>query len=265
MNSKSRITSILKASSLESSITRWGSFDLSQLDLPSDTDFQLPTNLRLGHLAEKVVSRLIKLSSNYIILHENIQIIENGKTLGEIDFILQDLSSHQVIHMELAYKFYLLDPSISDHLINNWIGPNRKDSLIEKLDKLNRKQFPMLNQVISKSKFENLKIDETSQALCLLASLYVPYNSTIKLDPNYQKHIRGHYININSFIDSDKTNKAFYIPPKTDWGINPSENKNWSGFTSIEPIINKSMEEKHALLCWEKNEDVYSEFFIVWW
>jgi hypothetical protein len=31
--------------------------------------------------------------------------------------------------MELAYKFYLFDPSISSEPINNWIGPNRNDSL----------------------------------------------------------------------------------------------------------------------------------------
>jgi hypothetical protein len=35
--------------------------------------------------------------------------------------------------MELAYKFYLFDPSISSEPINNWIGPNR-NSLQEKLE-----------------------------------------------------------------------------------------------------------------------------------
>jgi hypothetical protein len=35
--------------------------------------------------------------------------------------------------MELAYKFYLFDPSISSEPINNWIG-NRNDSLQEKLE-----------------------------------------------------------------------------------------------------------------------------------
>jgi hypothetical protein len=39
-------------------------------------------------------------------LYENIQVIED-KTIGEIDFIIEDKNTKQVIHMELAYKFYL--------------------------------------------------------------------------------------------------------------------------------------------------------------
>jgi hypothetical protein len=65
-------------------------------------------------------------------LYENIQVIEDKKTIGEIDFIIEDKNTKQVIHMELAYKFYLFDPSISSEPINNWIGPNRDDSLQEK-------------------------------------------------------------------------------------------------------------------------------------
>jgi hypothetical protein len=49
-------------------------------------------------------------------LYENIQVIEDKKTIGEIDFIIEDKNTKQVIHMELAYKFYL-DPSISSEPI----------------------------------------------------------------------------------------------------------------------------------------------------
>ena len=52
--------------------------------------------------------------------------------------IIEDINAKQVIHMELAYKFYLFDPNISSESINNWIGPNRNDSLNEKLEKLKR-------------------------------------------------------------------------------------------------------------------------------
>jgi hypothetical protein len=49
-------------------------------------------------------------------LYENIQVIEDKKTIGEIDFLLKK-NTKQVIHMELAYKFYLFDPSISSEPI----------------------------------------------------------------------------------------------------------------------------------------------------
>ena len=69
-------------------------------------------------------------------LYENVQIIEDKKTIGEIDFIIENITTKQLIHMELAYKFYLFDPTISSETVNNWIGPNRNDSLKEKLEKL---------------------------------------------------------------------------------------------------------------------------------
>jgi len=138
MNTKSRITSILKTNTLDTSVTGLQTFNLSALRLKNEPEFQLPTNIRLGHLAEKVVSGLIKSSTNYKILFENIQIVKDKQTIGEIDFIIEEIKSKQLIHLELAYKFYLFDPTISSEPMHNWIGPNRNDSLKEKLEKLKR-------------------------------------------------------------------------------------------------------------------------------
>ena len=77
VNSKIRISSILEAYALSSTFTGLQTFNLSDLELPCDLDFELPTNLRLGHLVENIVSELIRSSSNYIILYENIQIQKN--------------------------------------------------------------------------------------------------------------------------------------------------------------------------------------------
>jgi hypothetical protein len=59
------------------------------LHLTTDLEFQLPTNIRLGHLVEKIVAELIA-STNYKVLYENIQVIEDKKTIGEIDFIIEE-------------------------------------------------------------------------------------------------------------------------------------------------------------------------------
>ena len=261
----SRITSILKTNCLDSTITDLPTFDLSELKLETNLEFQLPTNIRLGHLAEKIVAELIKFSTNYKLLYENIQVIENKKTIGEIDFIIEELDTKQVIHMELAYKFYLFDPNISDEPLNNWIGPNRNDSLKDKLEKLKTKQFPLLNHNCTKQIFNTIKTEEATQALCLLVSLFIPYDFQEGLSPAYEKAIKGYYFNFETFTSLENSEKTYYIPSKKEWGMDPSENENWKVFTDIETYIKICMNEKQAPLCWQKHKGSYSEFFIIWW
>jgi len=265
MNTKHRIASILNTNSLDYSITELPSFDLSVLKLPPNLDYTLPTNLRLGHLAERVVSELINSSSNYSVLHENIQIVEDKQTVGELDLIIQNKNDQQITHVELAYKFYLYDPSISSEQLHNWIGPNRNDSLKEKLEKLKRKQLPLLYHPYTQAMLDGIDIDRITQALCFLVSLYVPYEYKGSFDPIYQKAVKGYYLNLESFKDLDHATKHYYIPPKNEWGMEPSGNENWTDFKGIADYLDTCMEEKQAPLCWQKYGDSYVEFFVVWW
>lgn len=265
MNTESRIKSILKTNGLDSSVTGLPTFSLAKLNLTTDLDFQLPTNVRLGHLAEKIVSELIKYSTNCLVLYENIQIIKEEKTIGELDFILQNKNTKQVLHVELAYKFYLFDPNISTEIINNWIGPNRNDSLQEKLEKLKTKQFPLLYHNCTKEKLNTIAINEVSQELCLLVNLYIPYEYKANFSPVYQKAIKGYYFNLETFIKLDDPTKTYYIPTKKEWGMEPAVNETWLDFSEIENQISISMQEKQAVLCWQKQNDSYLSFFIIWW
>jgi len=265
MNSKHRISSILQANTLDTEITGFETFQLSELHLKATLDFELPTKLRLGHLVEKIVAELIKSSTNYTLLYENIQIKDGKKTIGELDFIIQNIATKQVTHLELAYKFYLYDPTISSESINNWIGPNRNDSLIEKVNKLKSKQFPLLYHECAKSALDSIEIDKVSQALCMLVSLFIPYEYKGSLSNSYQKAITGYYLNFETFKNLDHSAKTYHIPSKTSWGMNPAENKTWTDFDTITQAISKSIQEKRSLLCWEKYKDDFTVFFITWW
>jgi hypothetical protein len=265
MKTKSRITSIVNAHNLNSSIAGIPTFSLSQLDLDTDLEVILPANVRLGHVAERVVSELIKSSTNYTLLYENIQILEGKKTIGEIDFILQELHTHEITHVELAYKFYLYDPAHSSKPIQNWIGPNRNDSLQEKLDKLEKKQFPLLYHHCAESTFEDIDLADVSQALCLLVSLYIPYECKKSFNPDYQKGIKGCYLDFETFTTLEDSATFYYVPTKKEWGIDPSENEIWTELPGIQQQIKAFMLEKQAPLVWQKKGNTYTQFFIVWW
>lgn len=233
--------------------------------MQSELDFELPTNVRLGHIAERVVSQAIKISENYQLLFENVQILEGKNTIGEIDFILQKVETEQVIHLELAYKFYLLDPSISTESIRNWIGPNRNDSLVEKLEKLKQKQFPLLHSTAAKDAFEGINLSSVSQQLCLLASLYVPYECKENLAEEYQKAVVGYYVDFEMFSMLHSNEKQYHLPPKKQWGMNPTQNEEWSTYENTKELVAHNLREGRAVLCWQKEGEAYSQFFVVWW
>ena len=265
MNTKSRIDSILKANCLDFNATGLPSFNLTELQLETDLNFALPTNIRLGHLVEKIVSELIKSSANYNVLYENIQLIEEKKTIGEIDFIIEEIITKQVIHLELAYKFYLFDPSISSEPIKNWIGPNRNDSLSQKLDKLKQKQLPLLYDKCAEATFNDLIIEDISQAICLFVSLFIPYEYKGEFSPIYKNVIKEYYQNLETFTRLDNSSKEYHLPSKKEWGIEPSENDICTDLAGVEKDLQRIVKNNQSPLCWQKQHDSTTAFFIVWW
>ncbi len=262
---KNRVDSILKAHCLEKSITGFNTLDLTQLHIKKNLTFPLPTNLRLGHLAEKVVSTCIKASNNYTVLFENLQLIDGNRTIGELDFIIQNLETKEVIHLEMAYKFYLYDPSISNNVTHKWIGPNRNDSLSKKLEKLKNKQFPLLQHPLAKALMPNINTKDVVQSLCLLASLYVPYNFKHTFNPDYSRAIKGHYLDFETFKKIHHNKNAYHAPTRKKWGMDPKHNSNWVNLEGVLEYISTSLQEKQAPLIWQKQDHQYSSFFVVWW
>lgn len=261
----SRISSIFHSTYLPREITGFPAFRLSDLEINREVDLPIPTHLRLGHLTEKVVAELIRSSTNYDILVENLQVLEDKITVGEIDFIVQHRKSMALIHVEFAYKFYLYDPTISEKPMHNWIGPNRNDTLVEKLDKLRHRQFPILHHQHTKSSLGKIDLQNASQALCFLVSLFIPYDFDGKLEPHFAQAVVGYHMNYHRFNSLDHSGATYFLPIKTQWGMDPSKNSRWFSFSLLQNQLQCAMREKQALLCWKKQGGNHSTFFIHWW
>ena len=120
-------------------------FDMQQFELPfksSKINSKILEEPRLGKYVERFVSFELTQDASIEIISENIQIQREKITIGELDCIL--LKNGKPIHLEIIYKFYLYDASVGKNEIEHFIGPNRKDALIEKLTKLKEKQLPLL-------------------------------------------------------------------------------------------------------------------------
>ncbi|MDW6093477.1 DUF1853 family protein [Vibrio rhizosphaerae] len=131
--------------------------DRSSVSLPA-----LP-NQRLGLLYQSVCSALFAASPSYTLIAEEIQIIDDGKTLGAVDFILGNQQTSQQEHWEVAIKFYLLHQG-------HWFGPNAKDRLDIKLKHMLHHQLPLSAHPIVVQQHPQWQV--TSRHLLMQGRLY---------------------------------------------------------------------------------------------
>ena len=231
----------------------------------TEIDLEINEKLRLGKYIERLVSFQLEQEESISIICENIQIQREKITLGELDCIL--LKENTPIHLEIIYKFYLYDASVGKTEIDHFIGPNRKDSLVEKLTKLKEKQLPLLysKECSEYLKSIRLKTSEIVQQVYFKGQLFVPYsNRKLQLSTLNQDCISGFYIyqkELNQFIDC-----KFYIPSKKDWIILPHKNVSWINFDNFKEVSKNYLEREFSPLCWiKKPNGEMKKFFLVWW
>jgi hypothetical protein len=223
-------------------------------------------SIRLGNLVEKFVSFQIQNLFNAEIIAENLQINKEKETIGELDLLF--LLEQQPIHLEIIYKFYLFDSNADPNdSLGHWIGPNRKDSLIYKLNKLKNRQLPLLFKPEAISAIKSLGIDvaKIKQLTCFKAQLFVPYKSNAeKLKPLNEQCLTGEYFNYN-LIESLK-NCQFYIPTKLEWLCKIRSNIKWLDFNTAHDKIKKFINENRSPLIWVKQENnSLQKYFVTWW
>jgi hypothetical protein len=242
---------------------------LEQFKMPLTQDCSfgdiIDENLRLGKRVERFVSFELNQLPDVEIIVENIQIQQEKRTLGELDCILKHGNTY--IHLEIVYKFYLYDPEVGTTEYEHWIGPNRKDCLIDKLSKLKDKQLPLLYRPETLNYLNTLQLnpDTVSQQVYFKAQLFVPYKQTKDvckaLNPACIAGFYVHYGDLHHFADC-----KFYIPEKVNWLCAIETQIAWLTYSRFLEIIEPVMCNKTAPLCWVKQPNgLTKKCFVVWW
>lgn len=238
-------------------------FKNHQFSFPNSSNFK---EIRLGKRVEELLSFQFKHSDDIDIISENLQIKNEKITIGELDFLLKNKSKY--IHLEVVYKFYLYDPNINSiNSLEHWIGPNRKDTLSYKLNKLKEKQLPLLYSNQCKVALESLKMDieQIEQFVCYKAQLYLPFeNNAIDIEPLNKACIKGFYLSYSN-IEILK-GYQFYIPKKLDWLIIPHNNIDWQSFDEIRHQLSIYINAERSPMVWLKSATGKpSKCFITFW
>lgn len=215
--------------------------------------------------AEACFEAYLKQSNNFELLTANIQIQGAKETLGELDYIVRNLKTKKINHIELACKFYLYEENAGAIEEQKWIGPNRKDSLFDKLEKVKMKQFPLLNTAETLQKLTALEIEiPSSQELCLKAFLFLPQNMPAEIFPkNIKDCIVGHYIK-STDLKEDAT-ALYALPTKKEWLLPTEAIVDWHTFSEIKQLIDVQLKMNKSPLIYKKTPHKLERFFIVWW
>lgn len=97
-------------------------------------------NTRLGAYFENLWEFAFTRHPDYRLLHRNLPLRADGRTLGELDFVVQHLPSGATEHWEVAVKFYLQVEG------NYWVGPGLRDRLDIKLARMRDHQLPVIGR-----------------------------------------------------------------------------------------------------------------------
>jgi hypothetical protein len=97
---------------------------------------------RLGEHFECLVNYWLNISPNYRCLLQNYVLYQpnhkHRKTLGELDFIIQQQTTGKIIHLEVAAKFYLA--RTNGQQLDDWYGANLNDLFSRKVAHIHQHQ-----------------------------------------------------------------------------------------------------------------------------
>ena len=247
-------------------------FELEDINI-DDFDInniQILQQLPLGKRVEHFFDAIIKNSSRYESILKNKQIIDNKHTFGELDFIVFDKDKNKYIHIEMQYKFYVYDDSFENE-IDKYVGPNRSDTLVLKLQKLKNKQFPLLFKEVTKPYLQNIDINNIEQKILFKGNIFLPRHlRNQKLTLINNDCINGYYLSFKEFIQ-DETFKqmSLFVPHRFDWLSDPCSNKTWKNYEEAKEEITFFANMQASPLIWSKqiinNKVIIERFFVTWW
>ncbi len=212
-------------------------------------------NKKLGSVFEGLISFWLAISPNYEKKLSNIQIIQDKHTYGELDFIIEELATGKIIHLEVAVKFYLGSNPLTDAY--RWFGTTIIDQLGKKIDHLRTHQTQLSNKYPDQIKqYFPHTIDEKH---CIVKGrLFYPENQDL-INPSPQNislaknHLRGRW----SYIDEGLSSKSLIKIDKSHWlaEFNTQDIKEFD-FTS-----KKLLSEIDRAECYVEAEKIEEYFF----
>lgn len=193
----------------------------------------------LGLYVEELYHSLLEDLLGWRVVARNIPVHGEGRTIGEMDFLVENPATGRVEHHEIAIKFYLGYPEGSNV---HWYGPNPADRLDLKTQRMLSHQSQLSARPEALPRLHSLGIHEGPESRVFMPGyLFYPVdqelNTPSQADPD---HARGLWL----FIDQLNTVSGLD-------NFMPLEKPNWLGpwFQKAEPdaaLVTRALAEVEA-------------------
>ena len=223
-------------------------FDRSLLgSIPQEA--KLNFDQKLGHLYEQALALLIDSSEQLDLVAKNLQVFDGaGRTIGELDFVLQDISSGRHIHLELAMKFYL---GVCGYDGWTFPGPDPKDNWLRKLDRMRTHQWQLCQRPETKALLhERFGIQAISTEHLILGRIFYPHEVSEAPMPErvLESAGRGRWLRVRDFDQFLGHVTEVYLVDKPLWLVGSA-----SRFSSLadtcSPATVQALKERAAERC----------------
>lgn len=169
---------------------------------------------RLGKYFEAILELGIRLCPDIVVVGSNLQLRQQGDTLGEFDLVLRQRNQHTALHLELALKFYMQN----DANVHQYIGPNTRDSLADKLQKLHTHQLPLAQHSAARGALQSLGAWPVQSLGVFKGFFFYPWGPIPQPDEHFtSNHLRGWWMRFSTFCEVQLPGDFFLCVEKIDW------------------------------------------------
>ncbi|GAA0786849.1 DUF1853 family protein [Marinobacterium sediminicola] len=167
-------------------LTQWDQYPESM-----PLSLQQPASPRLGLYFEQLYAAVLTELLGWTLIARNVQIRDQQRTLGELDFLVLNPHTNEVEHHEIAIKFYL--GHVGEETGSaRWYGPNSRDRLDLKTSRLLQHQAQLAAQPAAEPVLKSMGLQRPPVPRIFMPGyLFYPDTETLQtpeqVDPGHER------------------------------------------------------------------------------
>lgn len=188
---------------------------------PSPLEHYLAENCRsqrLGLVFESLWHFFLLNDPETELIAHNLPIRDGGTTLGEFDVLYCCRRRQRTIHLELAVKYFMANaqPAKDGNAFSYWLGPNSRDRLDIKWQRMLSHQLALVNTPAAQSALNELGVSGVEQEVAIKGWLFHNRNATVMHSSINPAHQRGLWWPRSQFFDKENLADWHYLV-KPQW------------------------------------------------